>query len=77
MTTDEQTMTDIRINKLQRTGRHSSRPDEVLFFSTAHFLFFNFLATTQLAHFVLPQSHKPAQRQNKKNHFSQRLITFS
>ncbi len=64
MTTDEQTLTDTG------TGRHSSRPDKVLFFATAHSLFFNFMAAAQVAHFVLPQTHKPAQSQNKKSHFS-------
>jgi len=44
------------------------------FFATAHFLFFNFLAAAQVAHFVLPQPHKPTQRQNKKSHFSQRFV---
>jgi len=40
MTTDEQTMTDRRINTTERTGRHSSQPKEVLFFANRHFLFF-------------------------------------
>lgn len=51
-----------------------SHPKEVLFFATAHFLFFNFLAAAQVAHFVLPQTHKATQRQNKKSHFFQRFI---
>lgn len=41
MTTDKQTLMDSGTKTVQRTGRHSSRPDEVLFFPTAHFLFFN------------------------------------
>ena len=51
-----------------------SQRSEVLFFATAHFLFFNFLAAAQVAHFVLPQPHKPTKRQNKKSHFSHRFI---
>jgi len=56
-----------------QTARHDSQRREVLFFAHAHFLFFNFLAAAQVAHFVLPQLHKPTQRQNKKSHFSQRF----
>jgi hypothetical protein len=67
-------MTDIRTNTAQRTGRHSSQPKEVLFFADPHFLFFNFMAAAQVAHFVLPLTHKPDKRQNKKSHFSQRFI---
>lgn len=55
------------------TARHDSQRNEVLFFATAHFLFFNFLAAAQVAHFVLPQPHNPTQRQNKMCHFFQRL----
>lgn len=55
------------------TTIHDSQRSEVLFFATAHFLFFNFMADTQVAHFVLPLTHKPTQRQNKKSHFSQRF----
>jgi hypothetical protein len=55
------------------TARHDSQRKEVLFFATAHFLFFNFLADAQVAHFVLPQPHKPTQWQNKKSHFFQRF----
>jgi hypothetical protein len=53
------------------TARHDSHPKEVLFIATAHFLFFNFLAAAQVAHFVLPKKHKPTQWQNKKSHFFQ------
>lgn len=34
------------------------------------------MAAAQVAHFVLPLSHKPTQWQNKKSHFSQRFIPF-
>jgi hypothetical protein len=56
------------------TDRPTSQRNEVLFFTTAHFLSFNFFAAAQVAHFVLPQTHKPTQRQNKKSHFFQRFI---
>ena len=59
------------------TARHDIQRSEVLFFARPHFLFFNFLAAAQVAHFVLPQPHKPTQRQNKKSHFSQRFISFT
>jgi len=62
MTTDEQTMTDIGTNKAQRTGRHLSRPEEVLFFPTAHFLFFNFMAAAHLAHCLLPANTQARQK---------------
>lgn len=57
------------------TDRPDSQRNEVLFFAHQHFLFFNFTADTQVAHFVLPQTHKSTQRQNKKSHFSQRFLS--
>lgn len=63
MTTDEQTLTDSGTNRVQRTGRHASRPDEVLFFPTAHFLFFN-LSQPTLAHLALPPT-APAETRAK------------
>jgi hypothetical protein len=51
------------------TAKATSQRNEVLFFATAHFLFFNFIAAAQVAHFVLPLTHKATQRQNKKSHF--------
>jgi len=72
MTTNEQTMTDIGTNTAQRTGRHSSRPEEVLFFAPAHFLFFNFMPT-HIAHICLCLlTHKPTQKQSQKSAISQR-----
>jgi hypothetical protein len=56
------------------TALTDSQSNEVLFFSTAPFLFFNFLPAAQVAHFVLPQPLKPTQRQNKKSHFFQRFV---
>jgi len=56
--------------QLNLTARHDSQRREVLFFAHPHFLFFNFWAAAQVAHFVLPLTHKLAQRQNKKSHFS-------
>ena len=61
-------------NQNDLTALHDSQRYEVIFFATAHLLFFNFLPTAQVAHFVLPHTHKPTQRQNKKSHFFQRLI---
>ena len=58
----------------RQTTLPNSHRKEVLFFATAHFLFFNFLTAAQVAHFVLPQPHKPTQRQNKKSHFFQRFL---
>lgn len=65
---------DIATTTFRLTAKHDSRTEEVLFFPTAHFLFFNFLPTAQVAHFVLPLTHKATQRQNKKSHFYQRFI---
>jgi hypothetical protein len=56
------------------TALHDSQRNEVLFFAHPPFLFFNFLPAAQVAHFVLPQPHKPTQRQNKKSNFSQSFI---
>ena len=67
------TFTDKQTNGL--TDRPDSQRSEVLFFAHQHFLFFNFTADTQVAHFVLPQTHKSTQRQNKKSHFSQRFLS--
>jgi hypothetical protein len=53
----------------------TSQRNEVLFFATAHFLFFNFLATAQVAHLLLPQRYKPTRRQKQKSHFSNALIS--
>jgi len=65
------TLTHKQTNGL--TDRPDSHRKEVLFFAYPHFLFFNCLADTQVAHFVLPQTHKLTQRQNKKSHFPQRF----
>jgi hypothetical protein len=66
MTTDERTLIDIGKMTVHGTDKNSSRPDEVLFFATAHILFLNFVATAKVAHFVLPQTHKPAQKSKQK-----------
>ena len=68
----KQTYLDKETNGL--TDRLDSQRKEVLFFPTAHFLFFNFLAAAQVAHFVLPQPHKPTQRQNKKSQIANALF---
>lgn len=65
MTTDEQTLTDIGTKTVQRTGRNSSRPDKVLFFPNAHFLFFN-LSQPTLAHLPLPPTAKADTRAKSK-----------
>jgi hypothetical protein len=59
-----------------RTARPDSQGNEVLFFALPHFLFFNFWAAAQVAHFVLLQTHKPTQNQNKKSHFSQHIYNY-
>ena len=65
MTTDEQTLTESGTKTVQRSGRHSSRPDEVLFFPTAHFLFFN-LSQPTLAHLPLPPTAQADTRAKSK-----------
>jgi len=62
---------------LNLTARPDSQLIEVLFFATAHFLFFNFMAAAQVAHFALPLTLKPARRQIKKSHFLQRFNYIS
>ncbi|MCW5932266.1 MAG: hypothetical protein KIS69_11475 [Bacteroidetes bacterium] len=57
------------------TAQHESQRWEVLFIAYPHFLCFNFIAASQVAHFGLPLSHKPPQRQNKKSHFPQRFFS--
>jgi len=59
------------------TAKLTSQRNEVLFFANPHFFFFNFLTAAQVAHFVLPQLHKPTQRQNKKSHFFQRFTILN
>lgn len=54
-----------------------SQRNEVLFFATAHFLFFNFLATAQVAHFVLPQHTTHHRGKTKRATFCQRFIAIS
>ncbi|MBS0646486.1 MAG: hypothetical protein JSR97_07840 [Verrucomicrobia bacterium] len=60
-------------NKL--TARLDSQRREVLFFAHPLFLFFNFMATAKVAHFVLPLPQKPTRRQIKKSHFFHRFIS--
>jgi len=80
MTTDEQTMTDIRTNTAQRTGKHSSRPEEVLFFPTAHFLFFKFYASRTFGTLPFARNRTSQTRgQKSKSQISQRSnnsVTF-
>ena len=56
------------------TGRTTSQRKEVLFFADPLFLIFNFTADTHLAHFVLPQTHKPTQAKQKEPNFSNAQI---
>ncbi len=52
------------------TARPTSQRNEVLFFATAHFLFFNFYATAQnTLSFFLP-THKPNIKKMKECFFS-------
>lgn len=74
MQIDKTTYNDRKERQIGMTADHTSRPVKVLFFADPHFLFFNFMAAAQVAHFVLPLTHKPDKRQNKKSHFSQRFI---
>jgi hypothetical protein len=68
MTSNEQTITDSGANKLRGTDRHTSRPEEVLFFANAHFLFFNFTADAHLAHLPLsPTSQTNNRGQSQKS----------
>jgi len=55
------------------TAKPDSQRKEVLFFATAHFRFFNFLANTQMAHLLFPQPHKPNAEAKAKEPFSHRL----
>jgi hypothetical protein len=71
LTDMKRTFFDTELYRL--TALSDSQRNEVLFFATAHFLFFNFLAAAQVAHFVLPLTLKPTQSQNKKSHFPQRF----
>lgn len=50
-----------------RTDKHTTQRKEVLFFATAHFLFFNFIADTHLAHLVFPTAQAdPSQNQKSQ-----------
>jgi len=48
------------------TARPTSQRNEVLFFATAHFLFFNFSATAHCSHLFCLQTHQPTLRQKHK-----------
>lgn len=50
-----------------QTTKQTTQRKEVLFFATAHFLFFNFIADTHLAHLVLPITQAdPSQNQKSQ-----------
>lgn len=51
------------------TGGQTIQRKEVLFFADPLFLIFNFIANAHLAHFVLPQPHKPTQAKQKEPNF--------
>lgn len=55
----------------------TSQRKEVLFFCQRSFLFFNFIADTHLAHFVLPQTHKLTQAKQEEPNFSNAQITMT
>jgi len=76
MKIDKTTYKDKEENQIGLTADHTSRPDKVLFFADPHFLFFNFESALKVAHFVLPLTLKPKQRQNKKSHFSTYFFNF-
>ena len=63
-------LTDMKPNFLDNirqrlTARPTSQRNEVLFFATAHFLFFNFMATAHLAHCLLPDTQTNASQKSK------------
>jgi len=60
--------------KSNLTARHNSQRNEVLFFCQRSFLFFNFIADTHLAHFVLPQTQKPTLAKQKEPNFANAQI---
>lgn len=77
MTTDEQTITDSGTKTTQRTGRHSSRPEEVLFFPTAHFLFFNFSHRTFGTFAFAPTARADPKAKAKEPNLPTHLFNFS
>lgn len=60
----------------RQTARQTANAMKFYFLPPHIFCFLIFLAAAQVAHFVLPQPHKPTQRQNKKSHFFQRFISI-
>jgi hypothetical protein len=58
------------------TARPTSQRYEVLFFSTAHFLFFNFMAITHLAHLLLPANTQTNPKAKAKEPNFPRFISF-
>ncbi len=75
MKLDNYEVTDIVTTTNGLTADHTSQRKEVLFFTNAHFLFFNFKATVHCAHLLLPLTHKPTQWQQQKSAISQCLIS--
>jgi hypothetical protein len=51
------------------TARPTSPRNEVLFFATAHFSFFNFFATAQMAHLLLAATAKANPKPKSKEPF--------
>jgi hypothetical protein len=60
------------------TAKPTSQRNEVLFFADPHFLFFNFIADTHLAHLVLPDTQADASQNQKSQIFPRftKTITF-
>lgn len=75
MKLDSKMETDRQKKKNYMTADHTSRPDKVLFFPTAHFLFFN-LSLHTLHTFGFAQPHKANPSQNQKSAISQRFNKY-
>lgn len=58
------------------TARPTSQRNEVLFFATTHFLFFNFFATAHLAHLLLPANAQAKRKAKAKEPNFPRFISF-
>ena len=73
MKLDNYEVTDIATTTNGLTADHTCQRKEVLFFTNANYLFFNFKATAHCTHLLLPLTHKPTQWQ--KSAISQCLIS--
>lgn len=65
-------MTAEQTNMTETLTQHDSNRREGLSFAYPHFLFFNFRAAAQMAHWGLPDTQDDPSK-NPKSHFSQRF----